>query len=219
MIVLFDFDGVIADTESQYTYFWNKQGKDYLGLENFGHTIKGQTLVQIFDKYFNGMVKEQEEIVPNLNAFEENMSYDYIPGALEFMQELKAKGIRTAIVTSSNDIKMSKAYASHPELLELVDAVLTSEHFSKSKPDPECFLKGMDVLGGIPEETIVFEDSFHGIAAGRASGAFVVGLATTNKSEALAPLCDMVIDDFTPIDADKLSKLLHKPQTQQAPQG
>ena len=219
MIVLFDFDGVIADTESQYTYFWNKQGKDYLGLENFGHTIKGQTLVQIFDKYFNGMVKEQEEIVPNLNAFEENMSYDYIPGALEFMQELKAKGIRTAIVTSSNDIKMSKAYASHPELLELVDAVLTSEHFSKSKPDPECFLKGMDVLGGIPEETIVFEDSFHGIAAGRASGAFVVGLATTNKSEALAPLCDMVIDDFTSIDADMLSKLLHKPQTQQAPQG
>ena len=219
MIVLFDFDGVIADTESQYTYFWNKQGKDYLGLENFGHTIKGQTLVQIFDKYFNGMVKEQEEIVPNLNAFEENMSYDYIPGALEFMQALKAKGIRTAIVTSSNDIKMSKAYASHPELLELVDAVLTSEHFSKSKPDPECFLKGMEVLGATPKETVVFEDSFHGISAGRASGAFVVGLATTNKSEALTPLCDMVIDDFTSIDADKLSKLLHKPQTQQAPQG
>ena len=219
MIVLFDFDGVIADTESQYTLFWNKRGKDYLGLENFGHTIKGQTLVQIFDKYFNGMVKEQEEIMPDLNAFEENMSYDYIPGALEFMQALKAKGIRTAIVTSSNDIKMSKAYASHPELLELVDTVLTSEHFSKSKPDPECFLKGMEVLGATPEETVVFEDSFHGISAGRASGAFVVGLATTNKSEALTPLCDMVIDDFTSIDADKLSKLLHKPQTQQAPQG
>ena len=208
MIVLFDFDGVIADTESQYTYFWNKQGKDYLGLENFGHTIKGQTLVQIFDKYFNGMIKEQEEIVPNLNAFEENMSYDYIPGALEFMQELKRKGIRSAIVTSSNDIKMSKAYASHPELLELVDAVLTSEHFSKSKPDPECFLKGMEVLGATPKETIVFEDSFHGISAGRASGAFVVGLATTNKSEALTPLCDLVIDDFTSITVDSVSSLL-----------
>ena len=212
MIVLFDFDGVIADTESQYTIFWNKQGKDYLGLENFGHTIKGQTLVQIFDKYFNGMLKEQEEIVPNLNAFEKQMSYDYIPGALEFLQALKNKGIRTAIVTSSNDIKMSNVYASHPELKELVDAVLTSEHFSKSKPDPECFLKGMEVLGGTPEDTVVFEDSFHGISAGRASGAYVVGLATTNKSEALAPLCDMVIDDFTAIDADKISKLLHKPQ-------
>ena len=47
MIVLFDFDGVLADTETQYTEFWNKIGKDYLGLEDFGRTIKGQTLVQI----------------------------------------------------------------------------------------------------------------------------------------------------------------------------
>ena len=208
MIVLFDFDGVIADTESQYTIFWDKQGKDYLGLDNFGHTIKGQTLVQIFDKYFDGMTREQEMIVPDLNAFEQTMSYDYIPGAYEFLKALKSRGIRTAIVTSSNDIKMSNVYASHPELLELVDAVLTSEHFSKSKPDPECFLKGMEVLGATPKETIVFEDSFHGISAGRASGAFVVGLATTNKSEALTPLCDLVIDDFTSVTVDYISSLL-----------
>ena len=204
MIVLFDFDGVIADTESQYTYFWNKMGKDYLGLEDFGHTIKGQTLVQIFGKYFDGKLKEQQEIVPQLNAFEQNMSYDYIPGALEFMQELKRKGIRSAIVTSSNDIKMSNAYAAHPELHDLVDTVLTSEHFSKSKPDPECFLKGMEVLGATPQETIVFEDSFHGITAGRASGAKVIGLATTNSRESLTPLCDMVIDDFTQISVEDL---------------
>lgn len=204
MIVLFDFDGVIVDTESQYTYFWDKMGKEYLGLDDFGMTIKGQTLVQIFEKHFNGMQKEQEELVPQLNAFEQNMSYDYIPGALEFMQELKKRGIRSAIVTSSNDIKMSNAYAAHPELRELVDAVLTSEHFSKSKPDPECFLKGMEVLGATPQETIVFEDSFHGISAGRASGAKVIGLATTNSREALTPLCDMVIGNFTQISVDKL---------------
>lgn len=204
MIVLFDFDGVIADTESQYTYFWDKMGKDYLGLEEFGHTIKGQTLVQIFGKYFDGKLKEQQEIVPQLNAFEQNMSYDYIPGALEFMQELKRKGIRSAIVTSSNDIKMSNAYAVHPELRDLVDTVLTSEHFSKSKPDPECFLKGMEALGATPQETIVFEDSFHGISAGRASGAKVIGLATTNSRESLTPLCDMVIDDFTQISVEDL---------------
>jgi HAD superfamily hydrolase (TIGR01509 family) len=204
MIVLFDFDGVIADTESQYTCFWDKIGRDYLGIEGFGMTIKGQTLVQIFGKYFDGKTKEQEEIVPQLNAFEQNMTYEYIPGAFAFMQELKKRGIRSAIVTSSNDIKMSNAYAAHPELHELVDAVLTSEHFSKSKPDPECFLKGMEVLGATPQETIVFEDSFHGITAGRASGAKVIGLATTNKREALIPLCDMVIDDFTQISVDNL---------------
>ena len=196
MIVLFDFDGVIADTETQYTEFWNRIGREYLGQEEFGHTIKGQTLVQIFGKYFDGMDREQEEIVPQLNEFEANMSYDYIPGVYRFMQELKAEGIRSAIVTSSNDVKMSNAYKAHPELLELVDKVLTSEHFSKSKPDPECFLKGMEFLGGTPEETVVFEDSFHGLTAGRASGAKVIGLATTNKREAIAPLCDMVINDF-----------------------
>ena len=197
MIALFDFDGVIADTETQYTVFWDRMGKEYLGLEGFGHTIKGQTLVQIFDRYFNGMIREQEEIVPQLNEFERNMTYGYIPGADAFMKELRAAGIPMAIVTSSNDIKMSNAYREHPELLELVDTVLTSEHFTKSKPDPECFLKGMEVLGGAPEDTVVFEDSFHGLTAGRASGAKVIGLATTNKRETIAPLCDMVIDDFT----------------------
>ena len=196
MIVLFDFDGVIADTETQYTEFWNRIGREYLDQEDFGHTIKGQTLVQIFGKYFEGMDREQEEIVPQLNEFEANMSYDYIPGAQAFMKELKAAGIPMAIVTSSNNIKMSNAYKAHPELLELVDKVLTSEYFSKSKPDPECFLKGMEILGGTPGETVVFEDSFHGLTAGRASGAKVIGLATTNKREAIAPLCDMVIDDF-----------------------
>ena len=99
---------------------------------------------------------------------------------------------------------MANVYKAHPELPGLVDKVLTSEHFSKSKPDPECFLKGMEFLGGTPEETVVFEDSFHGIAAGRAAGAKVIGLATTNKREAIAPLCDMVIDDFTQLSLSDL---------------
>lgn len=220
MIVLFDFDGVIADTESQYTIFWNQKGLEYLGLENFGLTIKGQTFKQIAAGHFKDKLKElYEEIEPVLNEFEVNMSYDYVPGALEFMEEMKSAGVRTAIVTSSHNVKMANAYRAHPELLELVDAILTSNDFTRSKPDPECFLKGMEVLGGKPEETIIFEDSLHGIAAGRAAGAKVIGLTTTNKSEVLTPLCDMVIDDFTTIDADKISKLLHKPQTQQAPQG
>lgn len=197
MIVLFDFDGVIVDTESQYTIFWNRMGMQYLGLEDFGHTIKGQTLVQIFGKYFNGMEKEQKEIVPLLDEFEKQMSYDYIPGAHEFMLSLKEAGIPMAIVTSSNDAKMAHAYKAHPEIIEIVNAILTSEHFSKSKPDPECFIKGMEVLGGTPEDTFVFEDSFHGIAAGRASGAKIIGLSTTNPEEKISPLCDKVIKDFT----------------------
>ena len=55
---LFDLDGVILDTESQYTIFWEQVGLDYLGKAGFGTLIKGQTLVNIFQNYviFNSTI-------------------------------------------------------------------------------------------------------------------------------------------------------------------
>jgi HAD superfamily hydrolase (TIGR01509 family) len=196
MIALFDLEGVIMDTETQYGIFWNRTGKELLGMDDFGRTIKGQTLNHIIS-HFDGVSKSKDEIIRELYEYERNMSYDYIPGADAFMKGLHARGIPMAIVTSSNDAKMVNVRKAHPELWELTDAILTSEHFSKSKPDPECFIKGMEILGGRPEETFVFEDSIHGINAGRAAGAKVIGLATTNTREAIVHLCDQVIDDFT----------------------
>ena len=68
---LFDFDGVVMDTESQYSLFWNKVGKQYHPeYEEFGRVIKGQTLKQIYDRHFQGMEQEQAEITDRLNRFE-----------------------------------------------------------------------------------------------------------------------------------------------------
>ena len=198
MIALFDFDGVLMDTEAQYTRFWDETGRKFVNIEGFGSMIKGQTLVQIFARHFADRTEEElHEIEEAINEYERNMTYEFIPGAREFLVRLKEAGIPTAIVTSSNNMKMAQVYKAHPDIRTMVDAILTSEHFSKSKPDPECFLKGMEMLGGTPETTVVFEDSIHGITAGRAAGARVVGLATTNKREVIEPLCDMVIDDFS----------------------
>ena len=198
MIALFDFDGVLMDTETQYSRFWDETGRKYLNIEGFGSVIKGQTLKQIFGKHFAAFSeRELRTIEDSLNEYESQMSYEFIPGAREFLLELKNAGVPTAIVTSSNDMKMSQVYRVHPQLHTMVDAILTSEHFSKSKPDPECFVKGIETLGGSPDATVVFEDSIHGITAGRGAGAYVVGLATTNKREVIEPLCDMVIADFS----------------------
>ena len=198
MIALFDFDGVLMDTETQYSRFWDETGRKYLNIEGFGSVIKGQTLKQIFGKHFAAFSeRELRTIEDSLNEYESQMSYEFIPGAREFLLELKNAGVPTAIVTSSNDMKMSQVYRVHPQLHTMVNAILTSEHFSKSKPDPECFVKGIETLGGSPDATVVFEDSIHGITAGRGAGAYVVGLATTNKREVIEPLCDMVIDDFS----------------------
>lgn len=203
MIALFDFDGVLMDTETQYTRFWDEAGRKFVDIEDFGHVIKGQTLVQIMGKYFAGHSEADRRLVVDMiNDFERNMIFDFIPGAWEFLAELKQASIPSAIVTSSNEQKMSQVYKAHPQLYTMVDAILTSEHFSRSKPDPECFLKGMEILGGKPEETFVFEDSLHGLNAGRASGAHVIGLATTNSREVISPLCDLVIDDFRGFSLD-----------------
>lgn len=201
MIALFDFDGVLMDTESQYSRFWDETGRKFVNIEGFGSIIKGQTLKQIFAKHFDGHSEEELRAIEDaINDFEKEMTYEFIPGAREFLLELKKAGIPTAIVTSSNNTKMSQVYKAHPQLHTMVDAILTSEHFTRSKPDPECFLKGMEVLGGTPGTTVVFEDSIHGLTAARAAGAYVVGLATTNKRETIAPLCDLVIDDFTDME-------------------
>ena len=196
---LFDLDGVVFDTEPQYTVFWGQQCREFHpehpGLE---HEIKGQTLVQIYDAWFSGpLAKRQAEITERLNRFEQQMSYDYIAGFVEYITELRKNGVKTAVVTSSNQPKMEAVYQSRPEFKGMFDAILTSEDFERSKPDPDCYLKAAERLGVSKDDCVVFEDSFNGLKSGRAAGMYVIGLATTNSAEAIAPLCDKVINDYT----------------------
>lgn len=197
MIALFDFDGVVMDTEKQYTSFWNDIGEKYLGVRNLSDGIKGQTLVQIYSSHFSGMETEQEEITANLNAFEKEMPYELVPGVLDFMNVLKAAGVPMAIVTSSNAEKMANVYRHYSELKPLVVHIYTSEFFTKSKPDPECFLLAMKELGGTETDTVIFEDSVNGLKAARATGAAVIGLTTSNPEEVVREMSDMCINDFT----------------------
>lgn len=206
---LFDFDGVVMDTESQYSIFWNGVGEQYRpDLPAFGRLIKGMTLTQIYGKYFTGLEKEQERITEELNRYEREMNYEYIPGIVGFMKDLRNHGVKIAIVTSSNDLKMANVYAAHPELSGLVDRILTAEMFAHSKPAPDCFLLGAEVFETLPANCVVFEDSFHGLEAGNAAGMTVVGLSTTNSKEAIQTLCKSVIPDFTSFSYEKMYSLL-----------
>jgi len=200
---LFDLDGVVFDTEPQYTVFWGAQCREFHpehpGLE---HEIKGQTLTQIFDKHFtaNGLKDKQPLITRRLNDYEARMSYDYVEGFEDFISQLRQRGIRTAVVTSSNLPKMQSVYRQRPEFQGLFDTILTSEDFERSKPDPDCYLKAAQRFGVSPNECVVFEDSFNGLKAGRAAGMTVVGLATTNAAEDIRPLCDEVVSNFVTLN-------------------
>lgn len=208
--VLFDFDGVVVDTEPQYTLFWDVLGKKYHPeIPEFGHHIKGQTLTQIYSQYFLQPEGLQNEITRQLLDYELTMHFEYIGGVVEFMKELREKGVRLAIVTSSNDAKMANAYREHPELKSMVDAIITADRVTHSKPHPECFLLGAETLGVPVDNCIVFEDSFHGIEAGNRAGMKVVGLATTNPAEAIADKVDLTIPDFTDFSYEKMIRILH----------
>lgn len=194
---LFDFDGTLVDTEPQYSLFWGEQGKKYHPeILHFERVIKGQTLGQIFDAHFAGMTEVQRQITEELNEFEKTMKFNYIAGAKEYVVALRKHGVKTAIVTSSNDKKMAHVYRERPELKELFDLILTADMFTRSKPDPDCFLTAAARLGCNPEECIVFEDSLHGLQAGRSAGMKVIALSTTNPAEVVAPLADEVWDGF-----------------------
>ena len=210
IVALLDFDGVVMDTETQYTVYWDKVGKQFFpDQKDFGSIIKGMTLTQIYEKYFDGMEAEQAAITGGLNDFESEMTFNYIPGVVDFMRELHSHKVKIAIVTSSNEKKMSCVYTAHPELKSLVDKILTAEMFTRSKPAPDCFLLGAEVFDTVVENCVVFEDSYHGLQAGRASGMPVVGLATTNSFENIKDKCDVAIADFTSFGYTQMIDLLN----------
>ena len=209
---LFDLDGVVFDTEPQYSIFWGGICRQYHpehpGLE---HEIKGQTLTQIYDRWFSGDLEaERDSITRRLDAYEEGMRYDYIAGFEALISDLHRHGVRTAVVTSSNVPKMESVYRYQPGFKQLFDAILTSEDFAESKPHPDCYLRAAEKLGAQTDECIVFEDSFNGLRSGRAAQMKVVGLATTNSAEAIAPLSDLQIVDYNHIGYADLVSLLNQ---------
>ena len=212
---LFDLDGVVFDTEPQYTLFWGSQCRlyhpEHPGLE---YEIKGSTLDQIFDRWWAGPLEaERTAVTRRLNEFEAQMRYEYIDGLQDFLAQLRRKGVKTAIVTSSNRQKMDSVYRSRPELKCCFDDILTSEDFTESKPSPQCYLRAASRLGATPGDCVVFEDSFNGLRAGRAAGMFVVGLATTNSREDIAPLSDVQISNYNNFDLwSATSSSLHQEQ-------
>lgn len=196
--VLFDMDGVMLDTESQYDIIWKHLGDKYgIEIENFEHKIKGTTLPNILKKYFSHLSEdERNSLVAELDRFEESMEFIEIPGSVKFVETLKEAGVKVGLVTSSTETKLTGVFkAKHFDTL--FDTIVSANRVANGKPAPDCYLLAAKDLGIEPQHCIVFEDSFAGIEAGTNAGMTVVGLSTTNSEESLSKICSKVIPDFT----------------------
>ena len=205
--VLFDLDGVLIDSETLYTEFWSNAEKKYpTGVEDFAYVIKGNNLAKILSTYFPDK-EVQADLLRMIDEFERNMQYHIFPGAMELVNSLNQQNIPYAIVTSSDISKMDKLAMQHPDFLNHFNAMVTGNMVSKSKPDPECFLRGAEMIGVDIKDCVVCEDSPSGILAGLNSGAKVIAIATTLRRKDINKDAHKIVDSIADISVDDILSL------------
>ncbi len=205
---LFDLDGVLIDSERMYTKIWEAIEEQWTtGIDNFAYKIKGTTLEDILDHYFPDE-KVKSQVIMELYRLEGLMIYTPMPGAMQLLDDLRERNIPVALVTSSNDLKMQHLWSDMPVLKEKFDVIITGDEVTHSKPNPEGYLTAAHRLGVDPAKCVVFEDSLQGVKAGKAAGAYVVGVAGTLKAEDIAPFSDTVVNGVAEVDIDAISKEL-----------
>ena len=130
---------------------------------------------------------------------------DYKPGAAEFINEMKARGLTLAIASTTKRENMAVYRTKNANIMEKApidenfSLVYTREDAVQMKPDPEIYLKAMNTLGVSPEECLIFEDSLIGTEAAKASGAQVVVVYdkySDDERVAINELADYVVDGY-----------------------
>lgn len=205
---LFDLDGVIIDSEREYSKIWQKINKEFpTGVENLEQVIKGCTLTKILNENFE-TEEIREKVASRLHELEDLMHYDYLPFAREFLEELKRRKIPCALVTSSDNKKMLHLKEELNDILTFFDFIVTGDLVKKSKPSPEGYLLAAAELNIPPQNCVVFEDSLQGVMAGRNAGSYVVGIAGTLPEEKIKPYSNIVINNFNELQLENLIKEL-----------
>lgn len=200
---LFDLDGVLIDSETEYTRIWSGIDRRHpTGVKDFAIVIKGKTLPEILAGYFPPEL--HPVIIDELNAEEQRMRYRLLPGADRMLSRLEREGIGHALVTSSNGMKMRHLREELPGFENRFDHIVTADLVKRSKPDPEGYLLGASLLGVEPRRCVVFEDSAQGVRAGHTAGAYVIGLSTTLPAEKIQDWCDEVVTSLADVDFDSL---------------
>ncbi|BCM85263.1 HAD family hydrolase [Methylobacterium indicum] len=176
-VLLFDMDGTLIDSTNVITGLWrnwcSRHGVDVASLLRVSH---GQRTIETVRRFAPPSVDPDAEVAALAEAAATARDgFTAIPGAADLLHALPHS--RWAIVTSADrDIARSwLALAGLP----IPDVLVTAEDVGAGKPDPAGYLQAAQRLGCAPERAVVFEDAPAGLAAGRASGARVVALATT----------------------------------------
>ncbi len=186
--LLFDMDGVIADTEHSVTEFWQRIAAEHqvhLVADDFLTHVYGRPADRTLDALFPALSSvERDAVHEMMREYEERDTYQQVPGAVPFLQRLTALGVPTALVTSGEPHKVN-AVSDQLGLADLFSAWVTARDIRVGKPDPQCYLAAAQSLGVAPDRCIVFEDAVSGVQAGVAAGMLCVGVAKPGREQTL----------------------------------
>ena len=200
--VLFDLDGVIVDTARFHYIAW-KALADRLDIyfdEEINERLKGVSRMASLDIILERSETDYSDEEKVAMATEKNEHYvamvkkltpeEILPGVIDFLTELQAEGVRSAVCSASISAGMII------DLLDLnryFDAVLGGADVSRPKPDPEIFELARDRFGLTSGECLVVEDAYAGIEAARVAGMKALGIG----DEAILTNADVVYRDMT----------------------
>ena len=208
--VLFDMDGVLIDSEPIWYDVESALVERMGGIWGPEHQAKciGGT-VDWTCRYFvelTGSDRTPEDVQEELLALMAERIRDALrihDGAVELVDAVRARGARTALVTSSYRVLVDPALKWLGA--ERFDAVVTGDEVSRGKPDPEPYLTACRALDILPEAAVVVEDAPSGIAAAEAAGCVVVAVPSVSPIEPAARR--HVVETLAEIDADWLLSL------------
>lgn len=185
---LFDLDGVLTDTSNYHYLAWKRLGED-LGIpfspkEN--EALRGVSRRESLNLLLKGrQVSETEaqELMDRKNRYYQEMieaisPANLLPGAQDILIELKALGIRRAIVSAS---KNAPQVIERLNLMPLINAVVDGNTPARSKPYPDLFLIAAEKLELSAADCLVLEDAAAGIEAAHAAGMLAVGLGPVER--------------------------------------
>jgi beta-phosphoglucomutase len=206
---LFDLDGVVVFTDKYHYLAWKQLSdeKKWKFDETLNHRLRGvarMDSLQIILDHNQVDIPEAEKIrladIKNgyyVKLLEKINHQDEYPGAVNFIKAIRAKGIKTALCSSSkNGMMVLEALG----LKDLFDTVITGHDIKKSKPDPEIFLLASTRLGVPPAECLVFEDAASGVEAALAAKMGCLGVGLKD----LLPMAPDTFTKYEEIDVDCL---------------
>ena len=171
--LVFDFDGVIIDTESVWFCIyrdWLKREYDYdLRIEDYLVCVGSHSselfafLKKDIGEHVDGYAYEQQAMEEYIRRISE---LPPMKGVAELIHEARKKGLKIAAATSATE-KKPRIHLERLGLISYFDAFSTAELSKRLKPEPDIFLKAAELLGCKPQECLAIEDSGNGLLAAR----------------------------------------------------